>query len=483
MSKSRQFLQAHPVAIGIVRSRIKNLNKLNFTRMKKLLKYFLFVFTLLHNLSGIAQLAARTSSIKQVARDSHSTARTIQELKIGDVVPDFEFEVTNASFNRSKLSNLKHTLLILDFWATWCSSCIVRFPKLDSLQRKFANDVKFFLVNSSRTGDTDESVGNTLTKLKQKYPEFQIPSIIKDTVLDKMFPHTLIPHYIWINSDFKVVAITSSSEITEENINRVLNGQPFKYKVKKDIDLDRPLYLNADFGYSNVEQYSILLKGEQIGLPTGCRFRRRDDVVNGFCITNTPLLEIYKTAISKINSTLTAVDKRIILEVVDSSQLIYDPGRHNKDEWDRENLYSFDMIVPLEMSKNLFGLMFQSLNQFSKYLVSIEKRKVSCFALVPRHFPVKNSSNKEDDPNSRTNIKLMSFSNSNKFVNWLNNTSLTKSIVVNKIPASKDFKLELPSSITESSFLTLKLELNSSGYDLVEMRANIDMIVIREKGF
>jgi thiol-disulfide isomerase/thioredoxin len=30
-------------------------------------------------------------------------------------------------------------LMILDFWATWCGACISKFPKLDSLQKKYAD--------------------------------------------------------------------------------------------------------------------------------------------------------------------------------------------------------------------------------------------------------------------------------------------------------------------------------------------------------
>ena len=55
----------------------------------------------------------------------YAQTNEIKPLTIGDKVPDVEFEnVINYSDKKVRLSDFKGKLMILDFWATWCTSCI-----------------------------------------------------------------------------------------------------------------------------------------------------------------------------------------------------------------------------------------------------------------------------------------------------------------------------------------------------------------------
>ncbi|MGZ4100208.1 MAG: TlpA family protein disulfide reductase, partial [Bacteroidia bacterium] len=50
-------------------------------------------------------------------------------LKVGDKVPDITFSnVVNYKSATLKLSEFKGQVIMLDFWATWCSSCLAAFP-------------------------------------------------------------------------------------------------------------------------------------------------------------------------------------------------------------------------------------------------------------------------------------------------------------------------------------------------------------------
>ncbi|MGB8190551.1 MAG: redoxin domain-containing protein, partial [Chitinophagaceae bacterium] len=65
--------------------------------------------------------------------DVASQQLKIRELNVGDTLPDLEVkDVINYSKSSIKISEFKDKYLILNFWATWCSPCIVSFPKLDS---------------------------------------------------------------------------------------------------------------------------------------------------------------------------------------------------------------------------------------------------------------------------------------------------------------------------------------------------------------
>jgi thiol-disulfide isomerase/thioredoxin len=52
----------------------------------------------------------------------------------------------------------KNQLIIVDFFATWCSSCAKALPELDSLQTQFGNRLSIRLVSSYGTGDTKEKI-------------------------------------------------------------------------------------------------------------------------------------------------------------------------------------------------------------------------------------------------------------------------------------------------------------------------------------
>jgi thiol-disulfide isomerase/thioredoxin len=51
-------------------------------------------------------------------------------------------------------------ILVLDFFATWCSPCIAELPELERLRADLQTkrDIEFVLVGTNRGGDTPERV-------------------------------------------------------------------------------------------------------------------------------------------------------------------------------------------------------------------------------------------------------------------------------------------------------------------------------------
>ena len=122
--------------------------------------------------------------------------------------------------------------VILDFWATWCSSCISKFSYLQELQDKFADRILFVLVNTSLR-DTDEKVSNFMSAYYQDNPAFSLSYAFKDKKLNLLFPTKVLPHYVWIGSDGLVKAITGWEDLTEANLKKFVNRDPMSLKVKE----------------------------------------------------------------------------------------------------------------------------------------------------------------------------------------------------------------------------------------------------------
>ncbi|MEP6677471.1 MAG: thioredoxin domain-containing protein, partial [Ferruginibacter sp.] len=92
-------------------------------------------------------------------------ANGLAPLKIGERVPNLEFDnVLNAAYKSTRLGASFDRLIIADFWATWCSSCIREFPKLDSLQDLFKDRLAVLLVNNPRSGDNEKKVNSFFEK-------------------------------------------------------------------------------------------------------------------------------------------------------------------------------------------------------------------------------------------------------------------------------------------------------------------------------
>ncbi len=55
-----------------------------------------------------------------------------------------------------------------------------------------------------------------------------------DTVLLDMFPHYIIPHYVWITPDGIVQATTDQADVTRDNIALLLSGKEVNFHLKQD---------------------------------------------------------------------------------------------------------------------------------------------------------------------------------------------------------------------------------------------------------
>ncbi len=79
-----------------------------------------------------------------------------EELDSGKELRPVTLEPITYSQWRDRLASYPPDIVVVDLWATWCSSCIERFPKMvDLYNRYYRHDVRFVSMLLEDRADTD----------------------------------------------------------------------------------------------------------------------------------------------------------------------------------------------------------------------------------------------------------------------------------------------------------------------------------------
>ncbi|WP_192825234.1 TlpA disulfide reductase family protein [Rufibacter sp. LB8] len=304
-------------------------------------------------------------------------------LVAGQYLPEVTLtNLVNAPASTAKLSDYKGKLLLLDFWSTWCGTCAASLPKIDNLQRQFTGQVQVLLVNTRSTRDDRAKVMAYYEKRRQPDgSRYVLPSVVEDTVLDSLFPHTLIPHVVWVSPQGEVLATTSHEQVTAANIRLALAGNTTALRRKKDVDLSRPLFLNAEAPTRQLSHYAILFQGQLEGVPQGTHLRRDPEgAVTGTTVTNQPLTHYFAQVRHALFPGLTS--RQLVFAVRDSARLFQATSPLTPLEWNLRHLYSLDLLVPPSQADSLYFRLRDALHQYSGYVSRLENRPTDCLRLV-----------------------------------------------------------------------------------------------------
>ena len=88
-------------------------------------------------------------------------------VKVGDMAPDFEMEFTDGQ--KSRLSDLRGKIVILQFTASWCSVCRLEMPHLEKDIWQIYKDQNVLLIGIDRD-EALETVIEFQKKIGTTYP-------------------------------------------------------------------------------------------------------------------------------------------------------------------------------------------------------------------------------------------------------------------------------------------------------------------------
>ena len=407
-------------------------------------------------------------------------AQSQNPLKIGDALPkqfwETPLQMVNTPQKTTTLSADKDKLIILDFWNTWCSACILNFPKMEELQKQFGDKIKILAVSNQDRATLEKFFAS---KNGSKYN--QVQSVAADKTMQMMFPHIGVPFIVWIKGG-KLLNTTDAEQVNEKTINELLDGRgTSSLQTVIQRNDDGPLMTTPDLqlekGFT-LGNYVFFGKGRMRGLGYGTRFHRSGAVIHGRQFTNLSISEIYRVVAGELFEKRGDIftDKRMMMELRDENAFT-NPKNSNASVND-QYLYSFDFIIPQSQAGSLYELMFSQLNQMSGYHASIEKRVVSCFALV-RTSPADKLVTKGGPEEFRLRPMATVIKNSSmyKVVNSLNGFAEIKLPIVDETGYTGNLDLQMGDI---STLEKLRIELSRYNLDLIEKQKSLDMLVIRD---
>lgn len=183
-------------------------------------------------------------------------------VRMGEALPESFYQTVHQAVDTQtgedatvNFADHSDKLIILDFWASWCGPCLHSLNKMDTISKKM-QDERYIIIPVTYQSKKEAS------KAYEKY-RWPFTSIVADTTLNKIFPHTGLPHMVWIK-DGKVIALPRTQFVTYESILTTINGRmPVIPMMKYDINPAMPIYGQKEGIYSgSVLSTSELASGD-----------------------------------------------------------------------------------------------------------------------------------------------------------------------------------------------------------------------------
>ena len=402
---------------------------------------------------------------------------------IGNAPPEFTFNADNIGLRNARLSDYRGKLVILDFWNIWCPSCITAMPKMQSLQKQFADSIVVLLV----TANTAEQVEKlrSRTKILQS---IRLPIITGDTVLSAFFKPVGFPLHVWIDSTGMICQMTSDYNTTAASIKNWLSGNTKRLAVRKDLadfNINTPLW---EEGNGRQREYLKLysLISSHIDYKD-CRGSIKTDSVTGklvwFHLINYPIYSLYQNAFCQENNIpYTQFKKRCSVLSKRIDKIVLPSSVEEQDDWAEENTWCYEMLVPPEKSADMYKIMRQDIDRYFSLKSVIKTRLITCLILekitLEDKLNAKNSGDLETLSEDSSRYIISNRNIASSLLMYLQGTH-PNDIVVDETGYKKPINMILPRDIT--NYASVKKTLRQYGLDLIKAKRKISYLEINDR--
>lgn len=295
-----------------------------------------------------------------------------QKLILGQKIPEMEFSnILNYNADKLRISDFKGKLIILDFWNHYCTACIKSFPKLDSLQKAFKNDIQIILVNSESKDSTK--------RFFEKRPRIKRPDLIiitGDKKLSEMFPAEGYPYCVWIDSLGIVRRFSGSHAITAHSISSFFNGEeqnfidPTKRRFGSPVNFTGFKYLS----YISQCQDSLYIGNTEKVYADDSNYAH----IASNCAS---VVELFKKAFGEKGKYNFDTPYGLVLEMKDSSEFTKPSYSELLDDWTLKHGYNYELYLPSSKAGHFYQIMQDDLKRYFSVEATVKEKNIKSVVL------------------------------------------------------------------------------------------------------
>ena len=166
--------------------------------------------------AGTAKLQKRLPFLKSF---NVFKSKDVKHLTVGEYAPAFALQTFDGK--EIKLKDYHGKVVLLYFWATWCSPCVASTPRVKQLYEELSHNDKFEMISLSLDSDRQEfGFRRHIEQYGLNWPQILIGL---DSQLAADYGVRPIPAYILIGPDGKVIFTDSDWNKLKTAIRIILN--------------------------------------------------------------------------------------------------------------------------------------------------------------------------------------------------------------------------------------------------------------------
>jgi peroxiredoxin len=167
---------------------------------------------------AVSEFTVPDSKATSTVRVPDVRLRLLGYPKVGEAAPLFEAKTFDGG--TVKLADLRGKVVLLDFWASWCTPCVAQLPQVQQLYETFGADEKFAMIGMSLDWEI-EKAKRFLAGRQLKWPQVSLGNMDTSAVV-KQYGVGSIPMTVLIDPEGKIIAMGLSIDQLKERIRTAL---------------------------------------------------------------------------------------------------------------------------------------------------------------------------------------------------------------------------------------------------------------------